>query len=202
MMSRFYFRVVLLCCGALLWAIDAPSWSFPKAAEVCSGCHGAQGRSIHPEWPHLAGQHASYLEKQLHDFKDNTVRHADAMTPWVQTLTDKDMNDLAAFYSKMPPVGGRHFQSSASRGQRLYRQGDVNQGITACIACHGPNGSGNPQAKFPVLLGQQPAYTVQQLQAFKEGRRQNDDHAIMRDISARLSQADMEALALYLKGVE
>ena len=83
----------------------------------------------------------------------------------------------------------------------MYRGGDFNKHITACIACHGPKGTGNAQAGFPSISGQHAAYTIQQLQDFKEGKRKNDLNSIMRDISARMSIEDMEAVANYIAGL-
>ena len=73
--------------------------------------------------------------------------------------------------------------------------------ITACIACHGPQGTGNAQAGFPVLSGQHAAYTVLQLVAFKDGKRKNDLNHIMQDISNRMSKEDMEAVAHYIEAL-
>ena len=173
----------------------------PEKAAMCGGCHGAQGISTNPDWPNLAGQHALYLEKQLHDYKDATLRHAAIMTPLVMVLTDEDIRDLAGFYAQLPMHEGARAQESQGRGEALYRRGDLSKHITACIACHGPQGTGNAQAGFPVLSGQQAGYTVQQLQAFKDKKRQNDLRGIMRDISARMSQEDMDAVANYLAGL-
>ena len=168
---------------------------------VCAACHGPKGISTNPIWPNLAGQHASYLTKQLHDFKQNHGRSAPTMTPMVANLSEQDMDDLAVFYSKQPLPEGRTPSKYLKRGQELFRGGDFSKHITACIACHGPNGHGNAQAGFPILSGQHAAYTVLQLQDFKNNKRSNDLNSIMRDISARMSDDDMVAVANYVAGV-
>jgi len=76
--------------------------------------------------------------------------------------------------------------------------GNPATGITACAACHGPNGNGNPAAKFPALGAQHAAYTIKQLQMFRDGSRANDPNQMMRDIATRLSEQEIEALAMYL----
>ncbi len=172
-----------------------------EKSTVCAACHGATGISINPLWPNLAGQHATYLVKQLHDFKNMKTRNAPTMTPMVTNLTEQDMNDLAAFYARQPLPEGSTPQKYLKRGEQLYRGGDFSKHITACIACHGPAGLGNAQANFPVLSGQHAAYTVQQLQAFKDKKRSNDLNSIMRDISARMSLEDMQAVANYVAGL-
>ena len=168
---------------------------------ACGACHGALGLSINPDWPNLAGQHAAYLIKQLHDFKQGDLRNAALMTPMVANLTNQDIDDLAAFYAKQPVPQGETPKKYRARGEQLYRVGDFNKHITACIACHGPQGAGNAQAGFPALSGQHAAYTIQQLQAFKDNTRHNDLNSIMRNITARMSEEDMAAIAHYLTGL-
>lgn len=189
----------------LYTALTAHAAGDPKAGAdkslVCSACHGAQGISTNPEWPHLAGQHAAYLIKELHDFKQGKTRATPIMGPMVAHLTDQDIDDLAAYYSQKPRALGKTPETYLARGAALYRNGDISKHITACIACHGPDGRGNAQAGFPLLCGQSPAYTVQQLHAFKSGARSNDMSSIMHDISSHMSDEDMEAVAHYLTGM-
>lgn len=185
-------------------ALQAGAETLPgqEKSAICAGCHGAQGNSMNPDWPSLAGQHANYLAKQIHDYKNAQTRQAALMTPMVAGLTDQDITDLAAFYASLPRTSGNTPEKLLSHGEQLYRSGDLNKHITACIACHGPQGKGNAQAGFPVLSGQQPAYTIQQLEAFKNKTRTNDLNSIMQDISARMDHDDMEAVAYYLYGMK
>lgn len=167
----------------------------------CAACHGQTGVSTNPLWPNLAGQHASYLIHQLEDFKKGITRNAALMTALSASLTEQEFKDLADFYAKQPLPHGTTPEKFLKRGELLYRGGDFDKQITACIACHGPKGTGNAQAGFPVLSGQQALYTIQQLQAFKDGKRSNDLNSIMRTISSRMSQEDMEAVAYYVQGL-
>lgn len=173
----------------------------PEKAALCSACHGEQGNSVNPEWPNLAGQHASYLVKELQDYKVGKTRSAPTMAAIVAGLDEQDMLVLAQYYAQLPRKEGVVAEKYVKRGEQLYRGGDFDKKISACIACHGPHGTGNGPAKFPVLSGQNALYTIQQLQAFKEGKRSNDLNAIMRDISSRMSQEDMEAVAHYVEGL-
>ena len=168
---------------------------------VCAACHGPKGVSVNPIWPSLAGQHATYLIKQLRNFKKNEGRANPTMAPFVAPLNEQDIADLAIFYAKQPQPEGITPKKYLSRGEQLYRGGDFTKQITACIACHGPKGTGNAQAGFPVLSGQHAAYSILQLQAFKEHKRSNDLNSIMRDISARMSNDDMAAVANYMAGL-
>lgn len=191
-----------LMFGFIALQASATPMAGQEKSAMCAGCHGAQGNSMNAEWPNLAGQHADYLAKQLHDYKNAKTRNAPMMTPMVTSLTDQDITDIAAFYASLPRAQGTTPEKYLVRGEKLYRSGDLSKHITACIACHGPQGSGNAQAGFPSLSGQQPAYTVQQLEAFKNKTRINDLNSIMRDISSRMSHEDMEAVAHYLHGLQ
>ncbi len=172
-----------------------------KKAQICAACHGAKGISVNPEWPNLAGQHLTYLIKQLKDFKQGHERVSLSMTPFITHLSDQDINDIAAFYHAQPIPKGATPQRYLKRGEMIYRGGDFEKHITACIACHGPKGTGNAQAGFPVLSGQQAKYMILQMQQFKDGKRRNDLNSIMRDISARMSPEDMDAVAYYMAGL-
>ncbi len=168
---------------------------------TCAACHGPKGISVNPEWPSLAGQHVGYLAKQLHDFKLHVNREAATMTPMVASLSPKDMEDIALFYASLPLPENTTPKKYLARGEQLYRGGDFNKHITACIACHGPKGTGNAEAGFPALSGQHATYTHQQLQLFKDNKRKNDLNGIMRDISKRMDADDMEAVAQYVSGL-
>ncbi|CEK09396.1 c-type cytochrome [Legionella hackeliae] len=198
-MKKIVFALIVFCT----FTSNAAEQTTPAPAKatVCVACHGQQGVSLNPEWPNIAGQHASYILKQLQDYKKGTTRNAPAMVGIVATLSEADMAELAAFYAKQPLPEGVTPQKYLKRGEQLYRGGDFEKHITACIACHGPRGTGNGQAGFPVLSGQHAPYTIQQLQAFKDKKRSNDLNSIMRDISARMSHEDMEAVAFYMQGL-
>ncbi len=186
-----------ICVFTSAFAVGNEQDGFKKS-NTCSACHGKRGISINPLWPNLAGQNEHYLLKQLIDFKKG---NHPIMSPAVQHLNEQDMAMLAAFYANLPPPSGTTLKTFLKRGEQLYRGGDYKKHITACIACHGPRGTGNNQAGFPSLSGQNPAYTIQQLQAFKAHTRQNDLHSIMQDISSRMSVEDMEAVAHYVAGL-
>ncbi len=170
-------------------------------AQVCTACHGPQGVSTNPEWPNLAGQNEKYFIKQLNDIKQGSQRQAPTMTAIIATLSPQDIEDLAAFYAQIPHPQGSTPQKYLQSGQQIYRGGDFDKHITACIACHGPKGTGNAQAGFPVLSGQHAAYTLMQLRAFKNGKRTNDLNHIMQDICNKMDDDDMTAVAYYIEGL-
>ncbi len=165
---------------------------------LCVACHATNSQPINPLWPTLAGQHASYLIKQLHDYQTGKTRQDPTMQAITATLSEEDIKALAQIYAQTPAPLRTHQAPQASRGEILYRYGDRKARIPACMTCHGPHGIGNAQANFPVIAGQQPAYTIQQLLNFKQETRRNDLNHIMRDISQRLSKKDRQELAEYL----
>jgi cytochrome c553 len=194
--------LVAATIGGIEQALASVSAEIIAKTQTCAVCHGQQGVSSNPEWPNLAGQHASYLRKQLMEYQQGTKRQAPIMAGIVASLSEADMKDLAAYYASLPRGMGKVSPTYQMLGEKIYRSGDVDQGITACIACHGPKGGGNDEARFPMLAGQQAAYTIQQLHAFKDKTRSNDLNHIMQDISARMSHKDMEAVAYYMQGLD
>ena len=168
---------------------------------ACAGCHGADGNSFNPEWPSLAGQHASYIAKQLGEFKAGN-RSNPLMSGQAMGLSDEDMQDLAAYFSSQKPnPTGKAAADKVKAGEALYRGGNMTTGVAACAACHGPAGAGNAPAKFPALAGQHAAYVVNQLKAFRAGERANDPNGMMGDVAKKLSDAEIEAVAQYIQGL-
>jgi len=172
-------------------------------ATTCAACHGQDGNSVNPIWPSLAGQHSTYIVKQLEAFKSG-ARTEPLMLGQVMMLNDEDMRNLAVYYSDMPTAAKSVANpATVDRGQRLYRGGDRKTGASACIACHGPTGRGNPAASVPSIRGQYAVYAAAQLRAFASGARKSDGSTrVMRDIAARLSEDDIVAVASYVQGLQ
>ena len=192
--------LIALASSFAIQAADIAKSALDKTA-LCVACHGPEGNSANLEWPNIAGQHAAYLKKQLQDYKLAKTRNAPIMAAIVASLNDEDILALANFYSHQAFAEGSVPEQYLKRGEALYRGGDFEKHITACIACHGPRGRGNAEAGFPALSGQHAPYTILQLQAFKDKARLNDYNGIMRDISARMDKSDMEAVAYYIQGL-
>ena len=68
------------------------------AKNRCASCHGATGRSNNPMYPNLAGQHASYLSKQMRDFQSGK-RQDPVMNAMLKGVTEATIDDLAAYFS-------------------------------------------------------------------------------------------------------
>jgi cytochrome c553 len=170
-------------------------------AALCSGCHGADGNSTIPAFPKLAGQNTRYLVKQMQDVKEGR-RSVAAMTGMLDGMSNKDMEDIAAYFSSQNSSIGKAKAELVSLGEKLYRSGNKETGVAACTACHSPTGSGNAPAGYPALSGQHAEYTAAQLKAFRSGERNNDgDSKIMRTNAFRLNDNEIEALASYISGL-
>ncbi|PHS31690.1 MAG: cytochrome c4 [Methylophaga sp.] len=169
-------------------------------AMVCAACHGADGNSPSNMFPKLAGQGEAYLVKQLIEFKDGTRNNA-IMAPMVAALSEQDMADLAAFYAGNKVTEGGTAEDLLEAGQAVYRGGNKETGVPACMACHGPTGAGVPAAKWPALSGQHAAYIEAQLNAFASGTRSNDTNSMMRDIASKMTEAEIKAVSAYASGL-
>ena len=92
--------LTLLLAALPLTALAKGDPNAGKAKSLtCQACHGLDGKSVLPEYPNLAGQHASYMEKALRDYRDGRRTNM-IMGPMAAGLTDQDIKDLAAWYSK------------------------------------------------------------------------------------------------------
>lgn len=171
-----------------------------EKAATCAGCHGADGNSANPIWPKLAGQHAKYLVKQLQDFKAGDRKNA-TMAPMAAPLSEQDMQDLAAYFSAQQIKLGEADPKLVDAGEKIYRGGNKTSGVSACMACHGPDGAGNPAANFPHLAGQHAAYIENQLKAFRSGERANDYGKMMRNIASKMTDHEIKAVASYIQGL-
>jgi cbb3-type cytochrome c oxidase subunit III len=170
-----------------------------RGVAACMGCHGANGVSGGGAYPKLAGQHASYVVKQLKDYKAGKDRANAVMSAFAGLLSDEDMANVAAYVSKQTPgLGTAKNKASIELGQKIYRGGIAGKSVAACAGCHGPNGSGIP-AQFPRISGQWPEYTEAQLVAYRAGDRKNSVQ--MSAIAAKMSDAEIKAVADYVAGL-
>jgi cytochrome c553 len=191
---------LLLGLGTNLALADGSVETGMAKAVVCAACHGPNGNSSNPEWPSLAGQHASYIAEQLTLFKTGK-RHNAVMMPMVSTLSDQDIADIAAYYAAQVPAGLEADPSYWEAGQKLYRSGNTKKLVPACIACHGPVGRGNAPARYPALRAQHSVYVQKQLQDYASGARTNPQSPFMNTIAQRMSAEDMRNVASYVQGI-
>jgi len=199
-MTKIIVASLLLMCA---WTVAAQPAGDPEAgktkAAACAGCHGADGNSMVPTFPKLAGQGEKYTAKQLADFKANTNRKNELMLGMSAGLSEQDMADLGAFYARQKLAGPAPAdESKLELGRQIYKGGDLAKGRPACQACHGPKGAGIAGSGYPQVGGQYADYTLAQLKAFREGTRMNDDKMLMRSIVKDMTDEEMEAVANYI----
>src|SRR5271168_2709571 len=200
---KWFLIVAATVSGALISTSALPDGSVEAGATkavTCQACHGANGNSTNPEWPSLAGIGADYIAEQLKNFKEGK-RANPVMMPMAATLSANDMADLGAYFDSLVNTGLEADPSYWQAGEKLYRGGDKDRGIPACMACHGPTGAGNGPAKFPALRGQHAEYVVKQLNDYVSGTRPPGPGGIMPVIAKRLSAEDIRNVASYVQGL-
>ena len=166
---------------------------------TCVACHGVDGNSPNPEWPSLAGQHETYLVAQLEAFKAGERQNV-LMSPMATGLSREDMADLAAYFSAQALAPKETDPQYLTRGEELYRGGDIARGITACIACHGPRGHGNPLPPYPAIAGQHATYVANALRQYAVGEREGLNN-MMPNIASRMTESDIRAVSAYVQGL-
>ncbi len=200
---------IVLMAGAVGVQAAGDAEAGKAKTAVCAGCHGADGNSMVPSFPKLAGQAEAYTIKQLNDMKAGE-RNVPQMAAFLPGLSDQDIADIAAYYAAQTPKVGKADPELVELGQQLYRAGNPESGVTACAGCHGANGKGMPAAGYPLLSGQHAGYIEAQLKAFRAaGRgdeagpyRTNDGEGMMmRATAARLTDSEIKALSSYINGL-
>jgi len=195
---------LILSAGLVTVAHAGDAEAGKAKSATCAACHGADGNSMAPTFPKIAGQGERYLIKQIKDIRDGnrTSGQVASMMPFVTALSDDDIADLAAYFNAQTPTAGGADEELAELGESIYRGGIAEKNVPACLACHGPAGKGVEAAGFPRLAGQHDAYTAAQLTHFSNGERTNDgDSKMMRDIAYRLHAKEIEAVASYVQGL-
>lgn len=183
--------------------VDGSAEAGKARSVTCAACHGPDGNSVNPAWPSIAGQNGPYILKQLQAYK-NGSRSDPLMTGQAMALSEQEMRDLAVYFSsQVPAPKAVATPETLKKGQALYRGGDAENSVAACLACHGPTGRGNPAAAYPLLKGQYAAYTATQLRNYASGQRKSDGTTrVMREIAARLDEDDIVAVASYIQGLK
>jgi cytochrome c553 len=194
-----------LSLGGIAWgATEAPPASdspLGRAVQTCGTCHGTNGRSVSPTFPNLAAQTAPYIEAQLKAFKDQTRADPDAqayMWGMAAQLSDAQISDLAAYFSKQPaPAPGKTGGAAAiARGKQVFEEGVPARQIPPCASCHGAHGEG--MATFPRLAGQHAPYLLKQILVIQNALR---NAPVMHGIVKDLSRDQIEAVVLYLESI-
>ncbi|WP_274585686.1 c-type cytochrome [Neisseria leonii] len=201
---------LLVLASAAAAASAAPKADIARGKEiattVCAACHAADGNSGVVMYPKLAGQHPAYTIKETLAIKNHKrlTGGAASMAPMVAGLSDQDIADVAAYYSKQyPKPGEANPKQNFELGAKIFRGGLADKKIPACMACHSPNGAGMPAggtevAAYPRLSGQHQSYIVEQLKAYASGQRKS---GMMGDIAKRMTEEEMNAVGNFIQGL-
>jgi cytochrome c553 len=178
----------------------------PRAADkliaMCMGCHNIPGyQASFPEVhkvPMIAGQGAKYIVAALQAYKKGDRKHP-TMRGIAQSLSDQDMNDIAAYYEQLG-----HKDGTASVPDGLARQpgADVQALLTkgACVSCHGANLNKPLDPSYPKIAGQYADYLFVALKAYQteNNPRVGRANPIMAAQAKQFSHAELKALAQYI----
>ena len=181
---------LFIFCGG---AVAADAAAGKAKAQVCVACHGEGGNSTNPAVASIAGQPAQAIATQLFQFREGN-RKDPQMSPIAATLSNTDMDELAAYFAsqKMAPPKHHTAPASAAAGPELTKK-------FHCTQCHGPALQG--QQHIPRLAGQQPDYLRAQLKGFKANTRADMD-GTMTSAAQALTDKDIEVLVDYIAGLE
>lgn len=203
---------VALCAPAAAFAAETGNNPFTQGnaeagaakAATCAACHGPGGNSSNPEWPKLAGQGAAFVYSQLKAFK-NGERKNPLMSSQAAGLSDQDMRDLAAYFAAQPFSPGVASEAAVAVAQPLYRGGDAARGLPSCAACHLPDGAGVAASGYPRIGGQHAKYVGTALRLYREQAAQSlpeGNLKTMSAVAAKLTDAEIDALASYVNGLQ
>ena len=162
-----------------------------RFATLCAACHGANGRSVLPLTPVLAGQPSLYAITQLFLFREGR-RSDPAMTAVAKTMTDDDMRGFSDYIGTLPPVPAPAAATPAdparmARGRALAEQ-------YKCVFCHGADLGGGQQV--PRIGGQHEEYLRESLRGFHAGTRPGYTQAMTAAVSG-IPPADLDTLAWF-----
>ncbi|GGY58371.1 cytochrome c4 [Marinobacter zhanjiangensis] len=152
-------------------------------------------------YPKIAGLGENYQFQQLRAIRDGN-REVPEMTGLLNNMSDQDLRDLAAYFDQTEMPVGQASPDGLDQGRSLYKGGNLASGVAACAACHSPEGKGNEPAAYPHLGGQNAEYVIKALNDYRSGERDGAPQSqIMIDIASKLSDAEIEAVANYISGL-
>jgi cytochrome c553 len=193
MSVRSWSYPVVLSVAALFAAVLTPAANAAGDAQkgktlayTCLGCHGIPNyKNVYPTYdvPKLVGQHPEYIVIALKAYRSGERSHG-TMHAHAASLTDEDMQDMAAYLAGTPV---------ASAGPTAQPVGKTPASVATCQACHGRDGVGI-MGIYPTLSGQHADYLEQALRQYRTGARRN---AIMAPFASQLKPEELREVAEY-----
>ena len=205
--------LLLLTSNSVASAQNQPASAVPTIPDManrmqtCAPCHGAQGEcGKNPYFPRLAGKPAGYLFNQLLAFHQGR-RHYAPMNYLLEFQREDYLRAMALFFSQqrlslpaaMPSAMMPTTAAPAvlAHGEDLVEHGAPARSIPPCSGCHGARLTGM-EPGIPGLLALHPDYIIAQLGAWRYGTRTATAPDCMQRVAARLTDADMTAVAAWL----
>lgn len=183
----------------------SPSDTMAARVLACAPCHGAVGEGVKdPYFPRLAGKPSGYLFNQLIAFHDGRRRYP-PMNYLLEFQPPEYLKDIADYFAAQrpplpPPALPDVSADVLAHGEALVTQGDAGSGVPACTSCHGPQLTGM-EPGIPGLLGLRPTYISAQLGGWRYGTRTATAPDCMQLVAARLTEADVKAVAAWLSSL-
>jgi cytochrome c553 len=193
MNGRLHFGFVGVAVAVMALAI-APSHAetLDQQVQVCTGCHGENGKPVDKTIPNIWGQQAGYIYIQLRDFKRGD-RKNEIMQPIASGFERNDMLAIAEYFSKKPWPDLDQPRAPKDVAQRARTASSS----VGCTGCHLDQFQGD--STVPRLAGQGRDYLAQTMADFRTRARGNNPG--MSDLMIATSPDDLTALAEYLAGL-
>lgn len=169
---------------------------------ACASCHGAEGEGTSDVYfPRLAGKPAGYLYNQLIAFREGRRKYP-PMNYLLAYLPDPYLQQMADHFASLrPPFPVPEIPTVSkdilARGEALVRNGDPQNGLPSCAACHGPS-LGGMEPGIPGLLGLRASYVSAQLGGWRYGTRTAASPDCMQIVAGLLTEDDVKAVAAWL----
>lgn len=189
-------KLVLVALGLVLilaGEVQAAEGKALFAAKGCAACHGPEGKASMAGTPHLAGQNAAYLLRQMTEIADGTrnTPPVKPMKPVIAKTSAEDRKALADWLAAQPSAPSAAGDlAKAEKGELLFEE-------NGCIGCHGANGA-KPLADYPILAGQRKDYIATQIKAIRDELRSTRRARLMVANVRQFKDAEAEQLAEFL----
>jgi cytochrome c553 len=184
--SLFTTGLAAIFASAILAVPASAADDIASRLDICSACHGADGKPTNIATPIIWGQKENYLYKELHDFHSGE-RSNPIMSPMVTSFSLDDLRKVATYFAA----------KSWPEKQVDAPAGSPPEGITMCKACHGQNFEGGAPA--PRLAGLSYDYLIGAMRSFADGKRTNN--LDMPGFMKALTDSQREAIARYLSSL-
>ena len=216
-MNKLWWLLLAVPIPLQLFAAEADLDNGAEINEVCAGCHGEFGEGGKDgEYPRLAGLPASYMEKQLHLFRDRK-RPNMPMLEYIdeRQFPDQEITDISAYLeqiellTQLPPVTSESDFDAYDRMMMTKKllniarlEGDIKAGEKLykreCRTCHGRKAEGKMDKGIPMLAGQYSKYLNRQFERYRKKQRIHDEEDLDNSLLSSLSQQQLDDLLAYL----